>query len=236
MADQPHKGVPYDGEGQRLWQSLESLPKAQPGDGLRQQFYAELDRASQPGWAERLAGRFGMVAVLAPAAACLALGLVLGLVFRQGGLTAGDPIASPQLAALEARVTQLNRQLILDQLEADATSTRLRGVIAASGEGVQDPQLASALLRLASADNSASVRGAAIDALAPKIAEPEVGDSLMTLLVNAESPLVQLSLVNLVLRHGTGEQVSQLLKLAAEQQLNPDLIPYVESSVERSEI
>ena len=70
MADQTPKlpkGVPYDGEEQQLWQSLQALPTAEPDAGLRRNFYDRLDQASQPGWAERLSSRFGMVALLAPA-------------------------------------------------------------------------------------------------------------------------------------------------------------------------
>ncbi|MFK7958772.1 MAG: hypothetical protein AB8B96_21970, partial [Lysobacterales bacterium] len=74
-----------------------------------------------------------------------------------------------------------------------------------------------------------------IDALGPQMANSEVGTELMALLEGADSPLVQLALVDLVLRHGTAQQVRELLELARSERLDPDLVPYVTAAVEPTE-
>jgi hypothetical protein len=61
-----------------------------------------------------------------------------------------------------------------------------------------------------------------------------VGDELMAQLERAESPLVQLALVDLVLRHGNAGQVEQLVKLAEQGALHPDLAQHVKSVVWRN--
>ena len=53
----------------------------------------------------------------------------------------------------------------------------------------------------------------------------------MNLLSHAESPIVQLALVDLVLRNGSNEQLEQLLKLANENILHPDLVRHVNKSL-----
>jgi hypothetical protein len=54
----------------------------------------------------------------------------------------------------------------------------------------------------------------------------------MDLLQKAESPIVQLALVDLVLRYGNEQQIDQLLKLAGKDRLHPDLARHVIASVQ----
>ncbi len=95
-----------------------------------------------------------------------------------------------------------------------------------------DAEIAQALLVRATLDRSVSVRSAAIDALGPQLGSPAVGDEIMGLLEQAQSPIVQLSLVDLVLRHGTRAQLQELLKLASEDRLHPDLVQHVRNSLQ----
>ena len=53
----------------------------------------------------------------------------------------------------------------------------------------------------------------------------------MDLLQQAESPLVQMALVDLVLRNGSVQQLIQLQKLADDGLLNPDLAKHVSTSL-----
>ena len=53
----------------------------------------------------------------------------------------------------------------------------------------------------------------------------------MNLLANVESPLVQLSLVDVVLRNGSNDQLEQLRALASDDQLHPDVVRHVNNSL-----
>ena len=154
-----------------------------------------------------------------------------------GQMLNGPGDADPmRLAALEENVALLNRELILDRLQHATAGKRLRGVIDAASVVQDDIEIARALLLRATEDRVQSVRSAAIDALGPRLASAAVGDELVNLLENAESPLVQLALVDLVLRNGTEKQLEYLLQLAEKGRLHPDLIRHVKNSLGRKSV
>ena len=232
MSEKSKSGVPFessDAKERELWDSLEEISQSDPPPRLRRKFYSELDKLGrQTGvapWREwlGLAGLRG----LATAIGCVIAGLVVGLAFKQGD------VQRTELADLQAQVTALNRNLILDRLENDSASKRLLGVIDAGGIAQQDPEIARALLSRAVDDRVYSVRAAAIDAIGPRLSTPAGGQELMRLLEKSESPIVQLALVDLILRHGSTEQIEQLLKLSERGGLHPELVQYVKSAVWR---
>ncbi len=232
MSDRKTSGLPFDGDDaaeQALWRELGELPEEQPAAGLRRRFYTELDQMSVPGPLERLRGWLGFAgnAGWITAAACLLLGIGAGQLLPR---EAGDD--GQRLAALEQNVQLLNRELILGRLEDDDAASRLRGVVDARSSAATDGEIARALLLRATEDRVSSVRTAAIEALGPSFASGTIGGSeLMTLLQQAESPLVQLALVDLVLRYGDAEQLGQLIELADSGRLHADLVEHVRKSI-----
>ena len=231
MPDEKNSTLPFessDSAEQQLWQSLGKLPQAEPPASLRRSFYGELEKASTPSWSERLSRWLGLSgnSGWVTAAACLLIGFGVAQVAVER-----DGVEPSRLVALEENISLLNRQLVLDRLQNDAPGTRLLGVHAASSLVQDDQQIAQALLVRASQDPSLSVRSAAIDALGPQLDSDSVGEELMGLLESAESPIVQLALVDLVLRHGSQLQLQQLLRLANENRLYPDLVRHVQKSL-----
>jgi hypothetical protein len=234
MSDRKNTSLPFesgDEAEQQLWQALGDLPPAQPSDMLRRSFYANLQEADKPNWGERIRGWFGFSnnAGWATAAASLLMG------FGIAQLSVDNIAVEPaRLAALEDNIALLNRELVLNRLQDDAPGTRLMGIHNASNLVKDDNEIAKALLVSASTDSSLSVRSAAIDALGPRLSSASVGDELMSLLESAESPIVQMSLTDMVLRNGNQQQLAQLLQLAKEDRLHPDLVRHVKKSL-RSE-
>jgi tryptophan synthase alpha subunit len=96
-----------------------------------------------------------------------------------------------------------------------------------------DPQITEALLARATGDRVASIRSAAIDALAPRMSSPAVSEQLISLLEGAESPLAQFALVDLVLRYGDSAQLGALRDIANSGRLHPDLERYIDQSLGR---
>lgn len=228
----PH-GVPShfeDASERALWEALGETKPEEPSPRLRQGFYRQLERAGNRSRLERIREALGLSgnAGWLTAAACLLVGLSIGQLAADRGDDAGT-----RLAALEERVTALNRRLILDRLDSDVPGKRLRGVLDAATVAGQDPDIAQALLLRATGDPVSSVRSAAIDALAPRIDAPSVGPQIMGLLQHADSPIVQLALVDLVLRYGNDAQVEELLALAERDRLHPDLKRHVLSTLNR---
>lgn len=222
-------GVPFvskDADESAIWDALIELPQEEPSRQLRQRFYDRLDDRARPlGWVARVGGWLGIASPVGwmSAAATLLLGIVIGQVLE------GESEAS--VRALQAQVVSLNRDLILDRLESDSPSKRLRGVVDALAVVERDAEIAHALLQTATDDSVHAVRSAAIDALGPQLRSPAIGEPLMRVLEASASPLVQLALVDLVLRHGTRSQIAQLIDLARAERLHPDLVEHVFASV-----
>lgn len=212
-----------------LWNALGEHEAGEPSEGLRREFYRNLEVASRPSVLDRLQEflGFGGNAGWLTAAACLIVGLGTGALIA-GGPGSGDA----RLAMLEENIAHLNRNLILDRLENEAPSKRLRGVIDAASVAGDDAEVAQALLMRATQDRVGSVRSAAIDALGPNINAPTVGAQLMPLLQQAQSPIVQLALIDLVLRYGNKTQMDEVLTLAKGGHLHPDLERYVITTLE----
>lgn len=234
MSEKMRSGVPFasdDAGEQQLWEELQHLERPEPPPRVRRRFYDELDkRKPVRGWR----GWFGLTGAtgFATAASCLAIGLAIGLSFN-----APSPgVDQAEFTQLQEQVAVLNRNLILDRLESASASKRLLGVIEAVPLAERDAEVARALLTRAIEDRVYSVRSAAIDAIGPQLSSPQVGDELMASLEESESPLVQLALVDLVLRHGTAEQLDRLLELTDEGRLHPDVVQHVKSSVQRNPV
>lgn len=218
---------------QRLWSELGNLPREVPSADLRRSFYTELERATARPWPVRVRGWLGLSGTRGwvTAAACVLVGVGMGQM--RSGSGDAEPV---RLAALEENVALLNRELILDRLQDATPGQRLRGVIDAEMFVRDDLEIAQALLERATEDRVQSVRSAAIGALGPSLTSAAVGRELMDLLENAESPLVQLALVDLVLRNGSNSQLQYLLQLADAEKLHPDLVEHVKNSLGRETV
>lgn len=232
MPDKYRSQLPYEGETageDAIWGALAELPLEEPGDAVRHRFHRELDRARRGSFADRLRDLLGLSGNLgwATAAACLLVGLFAGRAFDG----AGDD--EHRLAALEGNVEALNRSLILDRINNVEPGKRLQGVMDAADLTEDDPQITEALLARATGDRVASIRSAAIDALAPRMSSPAVSEQLISLLEGAESPLVQFALVDLVLRYGDTAQLGALHDIANSGRLHPDLERYIDQSLGR---
>jgi hypothetical protein len=235
MSDSRKPGVPFtsdDTEEQQLWQTLQDVPQAEPPPRLRRKFYDELDRSTRQTRFDRWRQWFGLAGVrgFATAAACVIVGVMVGTSRNSGS------VQRDELTELQQQVAQLNRNLILDRLASDSPNKRLLGVIDAAGVAASDSEIAHALLTRAVDDRVYSVRAAAIDAIGPQLNTSAMGDDLMALLTKTESPLVQLALVDLVLRHGNAQQIEQLLQLSERGALHPDLAQHVKSAVGRKPV
>ena len=236
MSEKRPSGLPLgsdDPAENELWKVLGDVEHEEPSAQLRQDFYEKMARATEPGLTRKLGellGFSGNVGWLT-AAACVLAGLGTGQLL---GGAADD--ASERLAALEHNVAVLNRSLVLDRLQNDQPGKRLLGVIDAAYLAADDTDIAMALLGLATNDRVASIRSAAIESLGSQINSPAIGAPLMDALQQADSPMVQLALIDLVLRNGSDEQVRQILELAEDGRLYPDLERHVLTSLGRETV
>ena len=216
----------------QLFDELASIPQRQPSERLRRAFYRRLSQAEAPRVQTREAGPGWidwLLKPMLPALATLVIGLYVGAQLGSGNGNEGET----QLESLRAEVDTLNATVALSLMQKHSASDRLKGVDVASTMASANPDITQALLQRAAHDSSRSVRSAAIGALGPQLRDPGVADEVQRLMLDSTSPLVQLALVELVMRWGDNEQLRNLVEAAEAGRLLPDVQQYVIQKVQR---
>jgi hypothetical protein len=190
-------------ELEATWALLGRLPAGEPGPAVRERFASlrsEVDH--EPAWptpgvrSSRHADWRHLLPRLAAAGLLLATGFLAG---RLGGGGADGT----ELAKLRSEVHTLTGLVSLSLLDQGSAAARLQGVSFGRRLADADEQVHEALLRTATADPSATVRAAAVEALGPAATRPEVRRTLVGRLEEGEtSPLVQIALIDCLLADG----------------------------------
>lgn len=191
-----------------FWQQLGDLDDAAtvPSNRLRSRFYSFLaeEQARQSGtvWS-RLASWLDAVWPRRPQlqAALVTVALVGGIAV---GWLAGRG-ENPEIAALRAELSAVSESVSISLLTHPAASERLRGVGLTAG-AAGDQRIVESLLELVRKDPNINVRLAAIEALAGRLEEPGVKPRLLRTLPEQSSPLLQMTLLD-VLLPADGQQV-----------------------------
>ena len=224
-----------DPADQALWEDLGQLPNQTPSDQLRANFHAQLaNRAIKPNPWTRFKAWFGPMHwpqwVAAPA--ILVLGLSLGMRVNPTSPTADQPaLAGQQIEQMQQQLNDLNRLVAMSMMDDALPHDRLKGIqtaVSLLGDDTMPAQqsIANALLKRATGDQNPQVQAAAFDALAPKLQTEEVSSALFDALINTDSALLQVELVDLVLRWGSDDQIKDLLSLIEGQNLLPSTTQY----------
>ena len=124
--------------------------------------------------------------------ALLALGFLGGFTVR--GVLPGKS----DVSVLRSEVTEMRRMLTLSLLNQETASERLRGVQVSRLAEKTDGSVLDALLNTLNGDPSTNVRLAAVDALFLFDERPKVREALVQSLERQNSPLVQISIIDLL--------------------------------------
>jgi hypothetical protein len=159
---------------------------------------------------------------------------------------------------LQREVGDLHEMVALSLLERGSVSERLQGVSygreISSGEGqsgrgtrgtrgtrglpgspdVKDDRIVSALFARLIEDPNVNVRLAALEALRPTAAQPGRRSELVAAVTRQDSPLVALSLIDLLLESGDAAARRDLEQLLANPKLDPVVRGYLRDRLGRS--
>lgn len=226
-------------QARRVWLDMETLPDESPSPQLRARFYQTLAAYQQglehsmtypatvvhrpnAGWLRRPEWQVAMAAGL----------LLAGFL---GGQWLPARHAAPKtevgkLAELSEEVRTMRQLVTLSLLQQQSASDRLKGVNWSYQLEQGDTQVPSALLYTLNQDSNVNVRLAAVDALY-KFADSEmVRRGLRRSLIEQDSPLVQIALID-VLTDIRDRQAKEVLEqLARNSKVNQD----VKSRAQRS--
>jgi hypothetical protein len=196
-----------------LWESLGDLPVPEPSEaaaGKWQSVFETLVAARRPVLQMQSPRRF--VPQWALAAACVAAGLVAGIVWQR---------QASEIGRLREQVTETRRVAALSLLRQQTAAERLRGIGYTAQLPGLDPDVAAALLDTIAHDSNVNVRLAAIEALNKASANAGVLASLTRALARQDSPLVQAALIDYLAEARDRSAVSTLRQFIAQPDLNP---------------
>ena len=210
-----------------IWSKLELLPEEQPGDNLRPKFYAMVSSykagLSQSGqktslsesvlswttgwWPRKPAFQFGFAMLF------FIIGLVLGPWFFTSN-------RFEIITQLQEEVRNMNLLVSLSLLKQNSPSDRLKGVSWTNQITEPDPEVLSALIYTLNEDPNVNVRLAAAEALSPFVADQYVKSELLRVLKNGLSPLVQIELIDILVKSRDKESIPVFQKLIQDEKTN----------------
>jgi len=189
-----------------VWSKLAQIPQEEPGPQVRTRFYSMLEEYRREldyspvkvswndklvEWLEKLWPR-RPVFQLGVAAAFLVFGIVIGLRINYGFRNQGE------MAQLREEVHEIRQLVTNSLLDQSSAIERLHGLSMSRFVKDPDEQFLSLLLVTLNSDPNINVRLAAVNALRTFCDSPWVRTELANSLSNQTSPLVQISLIDLL--------------------------------------
>jgi len=148
------------------------------------------------------------------------------IVILLAGLAGGFALSksnngTSEIKELSAEVTQMKEMMMLNLLEKESTSDRLKAVNLTSELPDASGKVTTALLKTLNNDENVNVRLATIEALYPYAGNASVRQGLIRSISKQESPLVQVALAELMVALQEKRSVEEL-----ESLLNNEATPY----------
>lgn len=183
-----------------------------PSPALDTRFYAMLS-AEEGEYQGQDWKRFFSWPALAPkfalASLMLAVGIAAGYFLRPGSPERGNE----QIAALSNQVSELQEMMMLSLLEKGSATERLKAVGLTQAMDEASKKVTGALIQTLNQDENVNVRLAALEALKPYATDSSVREALIHSIPLQESPLVQISLAELMVALQEKGAVKEIEKL-----------------------
>jgi hypothetical protein len=144
----------------------------------------------------------------------LALGLVIG---RQ---TAGSPSPSPEIGAMRQEIQDLRHMFTLSLMQQPSATDRLKGVSWSGQIDTPSNDIVQALLDTLTRDPNVNVRLASIDALERFADREVVRRTAMDVMQTQMSPLVQIALIDFMVKVNDRNSVAILKHMADDPQVH----------------
>ncbi|NAS10388.1 HEAT repeat domain-containing protein [Poritiphilus flavus] len=221
---------------QNSWAQLDSLEVPEPSERMDTSFYSmlyeEQDKAKKKvGFASQI--RDFMVSLWRPqfayGLALLAIGLAIGFFLRA---PIDNPVQqSPEV--VDSETETVREQLVLTLLEQPSANKRLQGINEANKIQKVDETVIRALLQTLNSDPNVNVRLAAIESLTNYLDNPIVREGLVQSIVSQESPIVQVTLANLMVALQEKKSIEPFKKLIRSKSLDSSVKKKLESSIQQ---
>jgi hypothetical protein len=128
-----------------------------------------------------------------------------------------------EIAGLRAEVHEMRQMVTISLLKQQSASERLKGVSWSTQVTRPDPEFLSTLIHTLNYDSNVDVRLAAVDALARFAGYPAVRRDLIKSLPRQDSPLVQISLIDLLVQLHEHQSIDVLKQLVNDDNQDPQV-------------
>jgi len=209
----------------RTWALLGGIPQEEPSSELTARFYDMLetekektalhrDETSLPKPSENVVNWVVPKRALYQAAAAV---IVLLFGFSSGVMFGKTGTNGVEVIALKEEMNEMRQLLTVALLGQGTTVDRLRGVTLSSQVSNADDRVIESLLKTMNADPNVNVRLAAVEAIRRYSDRPWVRAEAVESLAIQESPLVQISLIELLTDIGEKEAVTTFEELIEDE-------------------
>ncbi|MGB5819552.1 MAG: HEAT repeat domain-containing protein [Saonia sp.] len=225
-------------ELQRTWNQMDRIPTPEPSREMDERFYTMLseqkEKSKREGFFQEFKKSLGalMTGLAKPQ---LAYGIVLlGIGLGTGYyLNSGSPIAPVKTEVVSTSETEeVREKLVLTLLEQPSANKRLQGVSEANKFNKVDEKVIRALLQTLNNDPNVNVRLAAIESLTNYLDDPVVRQGLVASIVQQESPIVQVTLANLMVALQEKKSIAPFKKLMQTKDLDNKVKQQLERSIQ----
>jgi len=223
----------------QVWTELGVLKEERPSPQLRTRFYSMLDqykKSESEKEGEDKPSLFSRIKNLWPAKPAFQFAITLGVLVL--GLVIGNvwtviPQQKAVTTALVDEVQSMRQTLAASLIDQDSASERLQGINMSYALIDPDDKLLDKLLSTLNTDPSVSVRLAAADALYLFHNHPKVKQGLIDSLSLQSSPMVQASLIDLMVSIRERKAVDALKSLLDSEDLNPEIKDRAEQGIQK---
>ena len=190
-------------DSQELFRQMDKEEMAKPNDSLRINFYHMLhseikknEGKSESSFPQAITPWYSRSQFrIAAGFALLISGIFLG-VFIHSGIRSS--FEANELSQLHSEVNALKKSAMFTMLKGESSSDRIKAVNYADELNTPDNNVIDVLVKTLNQDKNVNVRMAAAYALAKFANQPSVSDSLVKSLSNQTDPILQVTLINIL--------------------------------------
>jgi len=216
----------------KIWNKLGQLPEQEPSPQLRTQFYARLNKMMEteeqkkvplmnriknlhfPDISFRPVTQFGFALLF------LAVGLILGHYITS------QRMQNYEISDLRQEVQNMQQMISLTLLQENESVERLKGITYINRMRNPEKTVLSVLIRTLNSDPNVNVRLAAVDALSRFLNYNHLEEKIEQSLRQQSSPLVQISLIDLMAEKETRTTPEVIDYLLQNKNINPVVKEY----------
>ncbi|MEO0507029.1 MAG: HEAT repeat domain-containing protein [Bacteroidota bacterium] len=214
------------------WALLSALDSPEPSEAMDDAFIKMLDTAERKQAKKREPSLWHTWRqIFTPSLAFGTLLLLVGLGVGYWFSPKENSIPQNNAVVVEGETEAVRQKLVLTLLEQPSANQRLDGVNEANKIKEVDDMVISALLQTLNNDPNVNVRLAAIESLANYVDKPIVRQGLVQSIAQQESPLVQVTLANLMVALQEKSSIEPFKQLLKEKQLDTTVKKQIQKSI-----